>query len=135
MQRDALDRRRREPARQPVGADLRPREDQHRPFGRRRCSISQSSFAPLARLRAVRDRLGRLLRSPTCTNFGSRTISSANRTTSSGIVAEKSSVCRVAGSARDDPAHVGPEAHVHHPVGFVEHEQLDAARSAFCCRM
>ena len=42
---------------------------------------------------------GGLLRWPTCTYFGSRTISSANRTTSSGIVAEKSSVCRTAGSA------------------------------------
>ena len=28
---------------------------------------------------------------------------------------------------RDDAADVGPEAHVHHAVGFVEHEQLDAA--------
>ena len=27
----------------------------------------------------------------------------------------------------DDPADVGPEAHVHHPIGFVEHEQLDPA--------
>ena len=40
-----------------------------------------------------------LLRWPTCTYFGSRTISSASRTTSSGIVAEKSSVCRIAGIA------------------------------------
>ena len=50
------------------------------------------------------------------------------RTTSSGIVAEKSSVWRVGGQRRDDAPHVGPEAHVHHAVGFVEHEQLDAAQ-------
>ena len=68
-----------------------------------------------------------MLRWPTCTYFGSRTISSANRTTSSGIVAEKSSVWRTRGQRRDDAPDVGPEAHVHHAVGFVEHEQLDAA--------
>jgi hypothetical protein len=28
---------------------------------------------------------------------------------------------------RDDAADVGPEAHVHHAIGFVENEQLDAA--------
>ena len=28
----------------------------------------------------------------------------------------------------DDAPHVGPEAHVHHAVGFVEHEQIDAGQ-------
>ena len=47
--------------------------------------------------------------------------------TSSGIVAEKSSVCRAAesGSVCDDAADVGPEAHVHHAVRFVEHERVE----------
>ena len=34
----------------------------------------------------------------------------------------------LAGHRGDDAAHVGPEAHVHHAVGFVEHEQLDAGQ-------
>ena len=80
-----------------------------------------------SRSRCVID-LGGALRWPTWTYFGSRTISSASRTTSSGIVAEKSSVCRAFGQRRDDPPDVGPEPHVHHAVGFVEHEQLDAGQ-------
>jgi len=32
-----------------------------------------------------------------------------------------------AGERRDDPLDVGPEPHVHHAVGLVEHEQLDRA--------
>ena len=68
---------------------------------------------------------------PTCTNRASRTTSSASCITSSGIVAEKSSVWRV-GAVRqrvDDPADVGPEAHVHHPVRLVEHQRVELRRS------
>ena len=42
------------------------------------------------------------------------------------MVAEKNSVCRLAGSLRDDPADVVDEAHVEHAVGFVEDEDFDA---------
>ena len=64
---------------------------------------------------------------PICTYFASRTTSSASFMTSSGIVAEKSSVWRAAesGSVCDDPPDVGPEAHVHHAVRFVEHERVE----------
>ena len=64
---------------------------------------------------------------PTCTNRASRTTSSASCITSSGIVAEKSSVWRAARVRQrlDDPADVGPEAHVHHAVRFVEHQRVE----------
>jgi hypothetical protein len=55
-------------------------------------------------------------------------ISSASRTTSFGIVAEKSRVWRLARQRRDDAAHIGPEAHVHHAIRFVEDQQLDGAQ-------
>ncbi len=45
---------------------------------------------------------------------------------SRGMVAEKNSVWRLAGSFVDDLADVVDEAHVEHAVGFVEHEDLDA---------
>ena len=66
-------------------------------------------------------------RDPTCTNTASGASASANRITSSGIVAENSIVWRVLGRRHrfGDLADVGPEAHVHHAVGFVEHEDLE----------
>ena len=41
-------------------------------------------------------------------------------------MAEKNSVWRSRGQARDDPVDGRAEAHVEHPVGLVEHEDLDA---------
>ncbi len=64
-------------------------------------------------------------RRPTCTYFGSCRNSWVSFSTSPGIVAEKSSVCRFAGSADMMPLHVGPEAHVEHAVRFVEHQDLE----------
>ena len=69
-----------------------------------------------------------VLRWPTWTNLGSRTISSADRTTSSGMRGGEQQRLARRRQRRDDPPHVGPEAHVHHAIGFVEHEQLDAAQ-------
>ena len=46
---------------------------------------------------------------------------------SSENVAENSSVWRRAGEQVEDPADVGHEAHVEHPVGLVEDEDLDLA--------
>ena len=42
-----------------------------------------------------------------------------------GIVALKNSVCRRFGRWRKHAADVGQEAHVEHPVRFVEHEELE----------
>ena len=42
------------------------------------------------------------------------------------MVAEKSRVCRCCGTARDDAAHIGQEAHVEHAVGLVQHQHFDA---------
>ena len=55
---------------------------------------------------------------------GSRSISLASAAIGGGIVALKSNVCRLAGR---NPGCVGSrqEAHVEHPVGFVEHQVLD----------
>ena len=64
-------------------------------------------------------------RRPTWTYFGSRRISRVSFSTSSGIVAENSSVWRVGRQRREDALHVGPEAHVQHAVGFVEHQHLE----------
>ena len=46
---------------------------------------------------------------------------------SSGMVAEKSRVCRSVGALADDAADVGQEAHVEHHVGLVQHQHLEAA--------
>jgi hypothetical protein len=46
-----------------------------------------------------------------------------------GMVAEKKSVCRSAGGA-SGRADVGQEAHVEHPVGLVEDEDLEASSFA-----
>ena len=48
----------------------------------------------------------------------------ASASTSREIVAEKSIVTLV-GEGAEDAAHVGCEAHVEHPVGLVEHEDLE----------
>src|SRR5688572_29850188 len=61
---------------------------------------------------------------PICTYCGFLTISSSIFITSSGIVAEKSSVWRLSGGG-SDAADVGPEAHVHHAIGFVDDEGVD----------
>ena len=50
----------------------------------------------------------------------------ASSVISRGMVAEKNSVWRLAGTLRDDAPDVVDEAHVEHAVGFVEHEDLDA---------
>ena len=45
---------------------------------------------------------------------------------SGGIVAEKNSVCRVIGSSLQIRSISGNEAHVEHPVCFIDHQDLDA---------
>jgi hypothetical protein len=72
--------------------------------------------------------LGGALRCPICTYFASCVISNASRTTSLGIVAEKSSVCRAEGSAEMIRRTSGQKPHVHHPVGLVEDQQFDGAQ-------
>ena len=61
----------------------------------------------------------------TATRAGSRSIASASRVISCGMVAEKNSVCRSLRQHGDDALDVVDEAHVEHAVGFVEHEHLD----------
>ena len=46
---------------------------------------------------------------------------------SAGMVAEKNSVCRFAGMRGDDLPDRMDEAHVEHPVGFVEDEDFEIA--------
>ncbi len=66
-----------------------------------------------------------LLRAATSTVSGLVRNSPARRRISSEKVAEKSSVWRLAGMLADDLADVGDEAHVEHPVGLVQDEDLD----------
>ena len=49
----------------------------------------------------------------------------ASSPTSPSSVAEKSIVCRSRGRRADDPLDLRPEAHVEHPVGLVEDEDVD----------
>ncbi len=58
---------------------------------------------------------------------GSCSISRVSAAIGGGIVAEKKSVCRLRRQVAQHAADVGQEAHVEHPVGFVEHEVFDAA--------
>ena len=52
----------------------------------------------------------------------------ASARTSGSNVALNSRFCRLAGQQGDDASDVIDEAHVQHPVGFVEHEHLDLAQ-------
>ena len=63
-------------------------------------------------------------RAPISTSAGDFRTSFATPSISFDIVAEKSSVCRVAGVAATMLPDRGQEAHVEHPVGFVEHQHL-----------
>ena len=76
-----------------------------------------------------------LLRCPTWTNFGSRMISSASRTTSSGIVAENSSVCRSPGIAVMIRFTSGQKPMSIMRSASSRTSSSMAPRSAFCWRM
>ena len=65
----------------------------------------------------------------TLTRAGFGSISPASRAISGGMVAEKNSVCRFLGQARDDLPDVVDEAHVEHAVGLVEDEDFDPVES------
>ena len=41
------------------------------------------------------------------------------------MVAEKKSVCRFSGKRRDDLFDIVDEAHIQHPVGLVQHKDLN----------
>ncbi len=60
----------------------------------------------------------------TSTRAGLVRVGPATRMTSLDNVAEKSMFCRLEGKRAEDTAHIGPEAHVEHPVGFVKDEDL-----------
>ena len=94
------------------------------PCQRRRCVLSQSTFSS-SRIRCTSCVMAdvRPVVPPTRTSTGSRMISAADRITSGEVVAEKNSVCRVGGQRRHDLLHVGPEAHVEHAIGLVEHQR------------
>ena len=97
------------------------------PSGRRRCSISHSSLpeSSTTSARCVIDLAARL-RWPTCTYFG--LVRDLERLLHDLVRHRRREEQRLAfgGQRRDDAPDVGPEAHVHHAVGFVEHEQFDA---------
>ena len=116
-------------ARQPVGADLRAREDQHR--SRRPPQVVDQPVDLLAvrdDLRAVRDRFGR--RAALADLHVFRVAHDLEREPHHLVGHRRREEQRLADRrhAADDALHVGPEAHVHHAVGFVEHEQLDGAQ-------
>ena len=123
-----------------VGAVLGAREDED--VSSLRASSSSSSSAVFRfcgdgvdRLRDRRAR-GVPLRS---TWIGDR-VASASRAASCatrrGIVAEKSSVCRLRRQRGEDPADVRQEAHVEHAVGLVEHEDLEVVEPrSGCCEV
>ena len=95
---------------------------------RRRYFARNDAFSRAGRMRASCEIVcAGPRRDPTCTNTALGASASAKRITSSGIVAEKSIVWRDVGRRQrlGDLADVGPEAHVHHAVGFVEHEDLE----------
>ena len=48
----------------------------------------------------------------------------------SGIVALKNSVCRFGRQVAQDLPDVGQEAHVEHPVGLVQHQDLEPGELA-----
>ena len=56
---------------------------------------------------------------------------SVRRVISGGMVAEKNSVWRVNGTSLQMLLDVGNETHVEHPVGLVDHENLDAGQQDF----
>ena len=106
------------------------------PFGCLRCSISHSIFCPagMTCTRCVID-FGGALRWPTCTYFGDRTISSARRITSSGIVAEKSKVCRSEGIAQMIRRTSGQNPKSIKRTASSRTSSSMPLRSAFCWRM
>ena len=66
-----------------------------------------------------------VLRGATSTGAGSSSSPSASARISSENVAENSRFWRRVRQQREDAADVADEAHVEHPVGLVEHEDLD----------
>ena len=114
--------------RQPLGADLRPRKDQHRTVGPPQVLDQPLELAGCRQqLRAVRNRLGRLAALADLHVF--RLAHDLQREPHHVVRhrRRKEQRLRPRRHRRDDAPHVGPEAHVHHAVGFVEHQHLDGA--------
>ena len=117
-----------EPARQPIGADLRPREDEHRPFGTPQVLDQPLELSGRRHdLRPVRDRSRRL--AAVADLHVLRLAHDLERLPHHVVGHRRGEEQRLpdAGQRGDDAPDVGPEAHVHHAIGFVEHEELDAA--------
>ena len=121
-----------ERVRDPVGAVLGAGEDEHALEAVRLDHVQEQ----VALLRA-RDRVERLRRSPrsaveggeTSMRAGSTSVSPMTLSTSGVIVAEKSSVWRLAGSSAMMRRTSGQKPMVEHAVRLVEHEDLDLLRS------
>ena len=78
----------------------------------------------------VRNRLRRSAAAPDLHILGSCRNSFVSFSTSAGIGRrEEQSVCRTGGQRRQDPLHVGPEAHVEHAIGFVEHQHFQSGKA------
>ena len=65
----------------------------------------------------------------TSTNTGARAVRCMSASISSGIVAEKNRFWRLRRQRRENAANIGQEAHIEHPVGLVEHDDLDVAEA------
>ena len=130
VDRDRVDALAIEPRREPRGGELGPGEDE---------DLAQVVLADEVgeqRLLAVAiDRVDELADRPrrsccggaTSTVAGSRRIVPDRRRMSSENVAENIRFWRRLREQLDDPLDVGQEAHVEHPVGLVEDEDLDLA--------
>ena len=113
---------------QPVGAVLGPREDERLVDPAARDEVAEQLALALA-IDQVDDLASRarsgVLRGVTWTEAGSSSSPSASRRISSENVAEKSRFWRRGRQHGEDLADVADEAHVEHPVGLVEDEDLD----------
>ena len=112
-----------------IGADLHPREDEHRAFGF--SEVLDQPFdlrAFIDDFGAVADALRRLAAMADLHELG---LADDLQRKPHHIVGHR---CREEqrltdrGHRRDDLADIRPEAHVHHAIGFIEHEQRDAAQ-------
>ena len=138
VHRRRLDSRLLEVADDPVGAVLRAGEDEHRVHLRLPEQLDEQRVLPRTR---ARDRRRGVPcsppseRRPTCTTIGRRRYLRASASTSGGIVALNSSVWRYGGIAAHDAIDLRREAHVEHPIRFVEHENLELVEETFCLSM
>ena len=132
VQRGAADAGGGELSRQPVGADLRPHEHQHRPF--RPAQVLDQPFHLVRRGDVLNPMCNAPRRRASLPDLHVFRVARNLKGVAQHLVGQRGReeqrlpAGTRAGKAGDDSTHVGPEAHVHHAVGFVENQQLDAGQ-------